>query len=89
MNRRWSVFVNASYSDEMRTTAGQGPIRAAKSIEDRLTVDLSANLYLFDRYRVYLQLRNLLDETYVAARRPYGLRPGLPRTFLIGLDIDL
>ena len=44
---------------------------------------------LAGRYRIYLQVRNLTDEVYVAARRPYGLRPGLPRTALLGIQVDL
>jgi len=31
-------------------------------------------------------VRNLGDVTYVAARRPAGLRPGLPRTALVGIE---
>jgi Fe(3+) dicitrate transport protein len=35
---------------------------------------------------VLLRIRNLTDEVYVASRRPNGLRPGLPRTALVGLS---
>jgi Fe(3+) dicitrate transport protein len=48
--------------------------------------DLSADYTLFSRYRVFASLRNLTDETYIASRRPYGLRPGLPRTLLVGFS---
>ena len=32
---------------------------------------------------------NLLDEVYVAARRPSGARPGLPRTIYVGVQVEL
>ena len=35
-----------------------------------------------------LAVRNLLDARYVASRRPAGLRPGLPRTVLIGIRAE-
>jgi Fe(3+) dicitrate transport protein len=31
-------------------------------------------------------LRNVTDEVYIVARRPYGVRPGLPRSLLVGLS---
>ncbi len=84
----WSTFVAASFVGAMRTKAGQGPIPENERIEDHLTFDVSGEVKLLGRYRLYLQVRNVLDETYVAARRPYGLRPGLPRTTLLGLRGD-
>ena len=37
----------------------------------------------------YVKIDNLVDETYVAARRPAGLRPGLERSAYIGLTLTL
>ncbi len=54
-----------------------------------LVLDLSAGFQLHPRWRLALQARNLSDETYVAARRPTGARPGLPRTWMVGLTWDL
>ncbi len=86
--RRWNTFLSANYVDEMRTQAGQGPIPLAESIEDHLTFDLAAKVELWQRTAVFLQVRNLSDEVYVASRRPDGLRPGLPRTTLLGFSVD-
>lgn len=86
--RRWNTFLSANYVDEMRTRAGQGAVPLAESIEDHLIFDLSAKVTLRDRYSVFLQVRNLSDEVYVASRRPYGLRPGLSRTTLLGFSVD-
>ena len=86
---KWSLRLAANYADEMRVVAGRGPVPEAESIEDRVVVDFASDLALGRRLRLSLNVRNLLDETYVAARRPYGLRPGLDRTAIVGLRVDL
>jgi Fe(3+) dicitrate transport protein len=83
----WSAFLAGSWVGESRTKAGQGAIPEDERIAGRLTFDLALRFEISDRYRVYVQVRNLLDETYVAARRPYGLRPGLPRTASLGWQL--
>ena len=37
-----------------------------------------------EHFSAYVKVENLFDETYIAARRPAGVRPGLPRTAYIG-----
>jgi Fe(3+) dicitrate transport protein len=85
---RWGLFVAGSYVDEMRTQAGQGAIPEEESIEDHLVVDASGDYRFRRHYRAFVQVRNLTDEIYVAARRPAGLRPGLSRTFLAGFGMS-
>jgi Fe(3+) dicitrate transport protein len=82
---RWGAFGSASWVDEMRTTAGQGAIPEAERIEDHLVFDVAGELRFRRHYRAFVQVRNLTDEVYVAARRPAGLRPGLPRTAVVGI----
>jgi len=83
---RWNVFLNANLVSEMRTRAGRGGIPEDERIEGHMVFDLSGSYTVASRYKVLLQIRNLTDEVYVASRRPYGLRPGLPRTALVGLS---
>ncbi len=85
--KAWSAFLSASYVTAMRTKAGQGPIPTVERIDDHLTFDLAGEYQLFSRYRLFAQVSNLFDETYVAATRPYGLRPGLPRTAIAGISL--
>jgi Fe(3+) dicitrate transport protein len=82
----WSVFLNLSWIDDMRTSAGQGPIPAAQGTDAHLLLDLSTRWRLFGGLDLVAQVRNLTDEVYVAARRPAGARPGLPRTALLGVN---
>lgn len=86
--KAWGVFLGASYVDEMRTKAGRGAIPDAERIEDHLVFDVSGEYKLHTHYRAFLQVRNVADEVYVAARRPAGLRPGLPRTLLAGFGVQ-
>ena len=85
----WSSNLKASLVDGVRTIAGQGPLRDHESTDSRSVVDLGVQWNGFERFGFYAQLRNLLDEEYLVSRRPYGARPGLPRTVLVGLAFDL
>jgi Fe(3+) dicitrate transport protein len=33
-------------------------------------------------------VRNVTDEAFIVARRPAGVRPGMPRTLLLGVRWD-
>ena len=85
---RWAAFASGSWVGEARTKAGQGAIPEDESIEQHLVYDLSGEYRFHANYRVFVQLRNVSDEVYVAARRPAGLRPGLPRTVLAGFGVQ-
>ena len=84
--RRWSLHTSSSWVARTRTRAGSGPIPETEGADERFLIDLAADLKLRSSLRLFAQLRNLTDELYIAARRPYGVRPGLPRTVLVGVD---
>ena len=79
----FSADLTGSYVDEMRTSAGQGSIPVGEEIESHTVFDLSV-AYRLDRYKLFAHVRNLSDETYIVSRRPYGVRPGLERTLILG-----
>lgn len=83
---KWDVYINVAIGDAMRTRAGQGAIPAGEGTDSSRVVDVSSGLQLSKSLRLLAQARNLFNDTYVAARRPAGARPGLPRTFLAGLN---
>ncbi len=84
----WGLHLDVNFVAETRARAGSGPIPADQRIDDRVLFDLSADYTLFEHFKVFAQLRNVTDETYIVARRPYGVRPGLPRTLMVGLSFD-
>ncbi len=87
IGRKWSGHLDANYSSDTRSKAGQGAIPDNELIDERLVLDLGADFRVFEDLRISARVRNLLDDTYVVARRPAGLRPGLPRTFEISLNL--
>ena len=49
-------------------------------------VDASVNYDLKNSVILSLHVKNLLDDNGVVARRPYGVRPTMPRTVSLGLS---
>ncbi len=77
-------------SSAMRATAGQGAIPRADRVGGATVLDASAEWAVFRtrsgrEVSLFARGQNLTDAVYVAARRPAGLRPGLPRTFGVGM----
>ncbi len=85
----FNVNVAANYVSSMRTQAGQGPIDPQDSIESHVVWDMTAAWRFTQQLSTYIKVDNLFDETYIAARRPSGARPGLPRTAYLGLTYRL
>lgn len=81
------VSINAAlrYVGEMRDVAGQGSIDAVERIPDRLVLDVAAQWQVWESLRAYGRVDNATNRTYIASRRPYGLRPGKPIAFTVGV----
>ena len=89
IGQQWRFNVSASYVGDVRTMAGQGAFIDAESIESRVVWDLVAAWDITPKLSTYVKVDNLFDETYIAARRPAGARPGLPRTAFLGFNYRL
>ncbi|MDH3647988.1 MAG: TonB-dependent receptor [Gammaproteobacteria bacterium] len=87
--QRWSTGVNLSFVDQARTMAGQGSIPQNESTDQHWVLDLAGRYRVNNNFELFGRIDNLLDEEYVVARRPAGLRPGKPRTAIIGFRFDL
>ena len=85
----FDMNVAANYVSSMRTRAGQGPLDPRESIESHVVWDMTAAWQFTPSLSTYVKVDNLFDETYIAARRPSGARPGLPRTAYLGLTYRL
>jgi Fe(3+) dicitrate transport protein len=84
---RWSVTLSTVGSAVMRTRAGQGDIPEGKGTDSYVVFNLAGELHLDRVGTLFAGVQNLSDERYSVARRPAGLRPGLPRTLVAGLCV--
>lgn len=77
-HKRFDIALSARYQDAFRTLAGSGSIPQNERIDANFIVDFSAKYHLTKNLSLSGNIINLLDETYLAARVPIGLRPGHP-----------
>ncbi len=85
---KWSAEMTLNYVAAVRNRAGQGPIPAAQRVDARTVLDLSGHYRVTEAVSLFASVQNLTDAIYSVARRPAGLRPGKPRTFVAGLAVD-
>ena len=88
-HQQFRMTLAANYVGKTRTRAGQGAYNPQETIESHLVWDLIASWNFTEQLSTYIKVDNLFDETYIAARRPAGVRPGLPRSAYIGLTFRL
>ncbi len=82
---RWGLNVAGTYVDSMRERAGQGTPAPGTLTDSYFLLDASAKVRIFKYLEVYVNGRNLLDDRYIASRRPFGARPGAPRWLMAGV----
>ena len=87
-SQMWQLDMTGKYNGKVRTVAGQGTIFAKQSVDSHFTLDANLEYTLTRNNRLYAGVKNAFDTVYIVSRRPAGVRPGLPRTFLIGLKTD-
>ena len=88
-HRLFDINVSSKYVGVMRTTPGQGEIPPSEKLNRNFIVDFSTNIRLNRFLIAYGAITNLTDEVYAVARRPAGLRPGMPRSFTVGIKAML
>lgn len=84
----WGINTSLNYVSEARDVPGQGTIPANQRVDGRTIVDLATYYDLTNGIRLHLKADNLFDNTYLAGRRPYGLRPGKPREIFAGISLS-
>jgi Fe(3+) dicitrate transport protein len=89
VHQQFRATLAANYVGKMRTKAGQGTYVPQETIESHVVWDMIASWNFTEKLSTYVKVDNLFGATYIAARRPAGVRPGLPRTAYIGLTYRL
>lgn len=87
-NKKFSLNMSGRYMDEMRTAPGHGEIPTNGKTDSYFVVDANASYIMHKNVSFFVGCNNLTNEVYVVARRPSGLRPGMPRAFNIGLKTN-
>ncbi len=85
----WGVYVLGHYVDAMPTVPGQAGTTSTLNTDSYFIFDLKGEIKVSESASLYSTIQNIFDEDYAVARRPAGARPGLPRTFMAGVKIDL
>lgn len=80
-----ALEANANYVSKMRTKAEQGAFLPREVTDAHFVVDVSSSYAITRHVRLFAAVRNITDRTYIVARRPAGVRPGLPRILLFGM----
>ncbi|MGH1363500.1 MAG: TonB-dependent receptor domain-containing protein [Calditrichia bacterium] len=89
MTSSFLIDVSMRYAAAAPTIAGQGNRPDSEFTDAYAVFDASLEYSFNQRYQIVMLTKNLTDLTYVAARRPAGIRPGLPRTLMLGFRIDI
>ncbi len=84
----WALNVSGTYVGDMREKPGQGDVYLRDLTDPYFLMDVGASYKPRSWYSIYFVGKNILDETYLVARRPFGARPGAPRMFQIGMKVD-
>jgi Fe(3+) dicitrate transport protein len=87
--RKWNAGFNTHWGSSMRTTAGQGSAPLLQRTDAYAVLNLSAEYELSQRASLFANLQNVANNRYIVARRPAGVRPGLPRLFMAGIHFRL
>ncbi len=82
---RWDVDVRGAYTGDMRDQPGQGNIPEAERIPGFFVLDVAAEARVLDFLSLYGVVNNATASRYIASLRPFGVRPGAPLTFMIGV----
>ncbi len=85
MHSNFDISLSGKYMSEMRTVAGRGDIPENQKTDDYFVIDAGASYFINNNFSIFLNAKNISDEIYIVARRPAGLRPGLPASFNIGV----
>jgi len=87
-HEKFAIDISGSYTASMRTVAGQGAIPLSESTDASLIFDSGIRYDISNHLNLNLGVTNLFNGTFAVARRPYGLRPNMPRALRIGVSVN-
>lgn len=96
--KRWGGALSATFVDATFTSAsnvinevnGTGAPDARFGKTDAYeVVDLSVYGKVTERTKLFAGIYNLFDAEYIVSRQPHGPRPGLPRSWFVGVEFEI
>ena len=84
----WSLSISMNASGAMRTEAGVGAIPTGQGTDAHVVFNASGEVPISGRGTLFAGVQNLTNQIHSVARRPAGLRPGLPRTLVVGFRVE-
>ena len=85
---RIAINLGVNYLSDLRNEPGSGAIAVNQGIDERIIFDLAGNFALTDSLSLFARVDNIFDDQYAVSRRPFGLRPGIPRRFVGGARVS-
>jgi Fe(3+) dicitrate transport protein len=82
---KFEVNMNSNFMTAMRTVPGQGDMIPKYSTDAVFILDANVKYLMDDKFSLFLNLDNVFNNVYIAARRPAGARPGMPRNLMAGV----
>lgn len=83
-----ATYVSSQFTDELNTI-DPSPSGETGIMNSFITTDLTANYFIPELYsNVFVSVKNLSDERYIASRRPQGIKVGIPRFLSAGIEIN-
>jgi Fe(3+) dicitrate transport protein len=52
-------------------------------------VDIAAYYDVKTDLQIFAGIQNLFEEEYIVSRQPHGPRPGAPRTWYVGFQVEM
>ena len=84
-----TTYVGEQFTDELNTIEAE-PSGETGQMPSFITADMTASYHLTGLNSiVYFSVKNLMDERYIASRRPQGIKVGIPRFISAGIDLTL
>lgn len=82
-------YVDKQFSDEINSVEATKDGLSGE-IAAHFVMDFSAKYFVNSlNSSIYFTMKNLLDERYIATRRPEGIKVGIPRVFNAGIELSL
>ncbi|HSW56621.1 MAG TPA: TonB-dependent receptor [Ignavibacteriaceae bacterium] len=84
-----ATYVGEQFTDELNSLEA-GPSGETGQMPSFITADMTASYLLTSlNSSVYFSVKNLMDERYIASRRPQGIKVGIPRFISAGIELSL